>query len=57
MKILYYIAKGVQISGLFLILYVLVTSAMFNGDMGFMFTFTVVGMAIFMIGWMLTKIA
>ncbi len=57
MKIFYYFAKGVQISGLFLIFYVLVTSAMFNGDMGFMFTFTLVGMAIFMIGWMLTKIA
>ncbi len=57
MKTFFYIAKGVQASGLFLIFYVLVTSAMFDGDMGFMFTFTVVGMAIFMIGWMLQKIA
>ncbi len=56
MKAFYYIAKLVQISGLFLILYVLVTSAMFDGDMGFMFTFTVAGMVIFMIGWMLQKI-
>ncbi len=57
MKPFFYIAKLVQASGLFLIFYVLVTSALFNGDMGFMFTFTVTGMAIFMIGWMLQKIA
>lgn len=57
MKTFFYIAKFVQISGLFLIFYVLVTSALFEGDMGFMFTFTVVGMVIFMIGWMLQKIA
>ena len=57
MKAFFYIAKLVQVSGLFLIFYVLVTSALFDGDMGFMFTFTVTGMAIFMIGWMLQKIA
>lgn len=56
MKAFYYIAKLVQASGLFLILYVLVTSALFDGKMGFMFTFTVTGMVIFMIGWMLQKI-
>ncbi len=56
-KIFYYIAKMVQAAGLLLILNVLIVSAFQDGSMGFLFKFTVAGMAIFMAGWMLQKIA
>lgn len=56
-KLFYYIAKMVQAAGLLLILNVLIVSAAQNGSMGFLFKFTVVGMAIFMAGWMLQKLA
>lgn len=56
-KFFYYIAKMVQAAGLLLILNVLIVSALQDGSMGFLFKFTVVGMAIFMAGWMLQKIA
>ncbi len=54
-KIFYYISKGVQATGLLLILNVLLVSAFQDGSMGFLFKFTLVGMGIFMIGWMLQR--
>ena len=57
MKIFYYIAKSIQGSGLLFILMVLIDSAANNGSMGYLLKNTLFGMVIFMVGWMLTKIA
>lgn len=54
-KTFYYIAKTVQVAGLLLILNVFLVSAFQQGSMGFLFKFTLVGMGIFMIGWMLQR--
>lgn len=54
-RFLYYIAKTVQAAGLLLVLNALIVSALQNGSMGFLFTFSAVGMAIFMVGWTLQK--
>lgn len=56
-KLFYYIGRTVQAAGLLLILNVLLVSAFQDGSMGFLFKFTLVGMAIFMVGWMLQKYA
>ncbi|MFQ5780249.1 MAG: hypothetical protein ACE5J1_05475 [Nitrospiria bacterium] len=56
-KFFYYIAKTVQAAGLLLVLNVFIVSALQNGSMSFLFKFTLVGMGIFMAGWMLQKIA
>jgi len=56
-KVFYYIAKAIQGSGLLFILFVLIDSSMNNGSMGYLFKNTLFGMVIFMVGWMLTKIA
>ncbi len=54
-KLPYYIGKIVQATGLLLILNAWVVSLAQNGSMGFLFKFTVVGMVIFMVGWMFQK--
>jgi hypothetical protein len=54
-KSFYYIAKGIQISGLLLILYVLFVSYAYDGSMGFLYKFSGAGMGIFMSGWMMEK--
>jgi len=54
-KFLNFLAKMVQASGLLLILNVLLVSAFQNGSIGFLFKFTVVGMGIFMVGWLLQR--
>jgi hypothetical protein len=56
-KLFYYIAKMVQAAGLLLVLNALIVSALQNGSMGFLFKFTLVGMAIFMVGWALQRYA
>jgi len=54
-KIFYYVAKMVQGAGLLLVLHAWVISLMQDGGMNLLFKFTVTGMAIFMVGWMLQK--
>jgi len=54
-KLFYYIAKMVQFSGLLLVLHAWTVSLMQNGSMNFLFKFTVTGMAVFMVGWMLQR--
>jgi hypothetical protein len=56
-KSFYYIAKTVQVTGIVLVLHSLIVSAALGKDMGFLYTFTIVGMGIFMAGWLLQKIA
>jgi len=54
-KIFYYIARGVQVTGMLLILHVLYVSFFHDGSMGFLYQFSAVGMGIFMAGWMLQR--
>jgi uncharacterized membrane protein YGL010W len=52
----YYIAKTVQATGLLLVLNAWIVSALYDGSMNFLFSFTGAGMAIFMAGWMIQKL-
>jgi len=52
----YYIGKMVQATGLILVLHAWVASLLQNGSMNMLFSFTGVGMAIFMAGWMIQKL-
>ncbi len=54
-KAFYYIAKAVQATGLLLILHALYISAFQDGSMGMLYSFSGVGMGIFMAGWMLQR--
>ncbi len=55
MKLVYYFGRTVQAAGLLLILDVLIVSALNSEGMSFLLKFTLLGMAIFMIGWMIQK--
>ncbi len=54
-KTFYYIAKSIQATGLLLILHTLYVSAFQNGGTGLLYSFSGVGMGIFMAGWMLQR--
>lgn len=55
MRLVYILGRTVQAAGLLLILDVLIVSALNNEGMGFLLKFTLLGMAVFMIGWMIQK--
>lgn len=50
-RLLYYIAKTVQATGLLLVLNAFIVSAIQEGSMDFLFKFSGVGLGIFMVGW------
>jgi hypothetical protein len=54
-KAFYYIARMVQATGLLLILHAFYISAFQDGSMGMLYSFSGVGMGIFMAGWMLQR--
>ncbi|MFQ5598329.1 MAG: hypothetical protein ACE5GK_09800 [Nitrospiria bacterium] len=57
MKFVYYFGRAVQAAGLLLILDALIVSALRNESMSFLLKFTLLGMAIFMVGWGVQKSA
>ncbi len=54
-KVLYYVTKGIQATGLLLILHVLYLSYFHHGSMDLLYKFSFAGMGIFMVGWMLAR--
>jgi hypothetical protein len=54
-KLPFYIGKTIQIAGLLLILLAWAGSLAQGGSMNFLFKFTVAGMTVFMIGWVVQK--
>lgn len=55
MKLIYYFGRTIQAAGLLLILDALIVSALQNESMSFLLKFTLLGMIIFMVGWMIQK--
>ncbi len=55
MKLIYYFGRTVQAAGLLLILDALIVSALQSESMSFLLKFTLLGMVIFMVGWMIQK--
>jgi hypothetical protein len=51
----YFVAKTIQAVGLLITLNVLLVSAFTGGGMGFLFTFSAVGIATFFVGWFMQR--
>ncbi len=52
MRFFYHFGRYLQAISLAFILYVLISSAYFGKGMGFLFLWTIIGMVMFLIGWL-----